>query len=186
MKKLIALVLVALFLIPMIAFADVDLSRMSLEDLISLDNQVINAIQNFNVGDKGTRENPYVVGDSVETTNYENASLTIKFIEYIPAEEVTYDLREKAAYTWQIGEAKVDIAKFMVRLNRHGTWSDDLSVYCSQFSAYDSEFISVEHDYARGLGDIAEGTAGYQYVVLLESDNVRYLVYDNRVWFKLY
>lgn len=44
MKKLIALVLVALSLIPMVAFADVDLSGMSFDELVSLNGKLLKEI----------------------------------------------------------------------------------------------------------------------------------------------
>lgn len=44
MKKLIALILVALSLIPVIAFADVDLSGMSFDELVSLNGKLLKEI----------------------------------------------------------------------------------------------------------------------------------------------
>lgn len=44
MKKLIALILVALSLIPMVAFADVDLSGISFDELVSLNGKILKEI----------------------------------------------------------------------------------------------------------------------------------------------
>ena len=44
MKKLIALILVVLTLVPMVAFADVDLSGMSFDELVSLNGKLLKEI----------------------------------------------------------------------------------------------------------------------------------------------
>lgn len=74
MKKVLALVLALLMAIPAFAFADVDLSGMTLEDLQALRKQVDAAIASLQMESgevltKATRKSPAAVGQMVEITS---------------------------------------------------------------------------------------------------------------------
>ena len=71
MKKLIALILVALSLIPMVAFADVDFSGMSFDELISLNEKLIQEIiSRPEFKEVTVPTGSYKVGEDIPAGNY--------------------------------------------------------------------------------------------------------------------
>lgn len=184
MKKLIALLIV--LLLPAFAAAEVDLGSMSIQELNNLQRNVIKAIQATSTAEKGTKENPLVMKESGVTNKYSDDVITVQFVAETKAGEASKRLIDKAIYDWEYDDPnEVDILQFMLTYNKASDWSDSLSCYDSSFFAYDSNFIAIELPSAKAMSEIAEGTSGYKYIAVYPEDDITYIVYENRLWFKI-
>ncbi|MEG1472333.1 MAG: hypothetical protein RSC40_05530 [Clostridia bacterium] len=71
MKKLVSVLLIVLFLVPTFAFAEVDLSGMSFDELVALKDQINKAIWESDTWQEVTvPQGVYVVGDDIPEGNW--------------------------------------------------------------------------------------------------------------------
>lgn len=203
MKKVLALVLALLMAIPAFAFADVDLSGMTLEDLQALRKQVDAAIASLQVQSgevltKATRRSPAAVGQTVEITAsyYDRYTATFDVTINEVYRGAAYDELMKGRYDGpepQEGNeyiaAKVTV-KF-VRIDeidevKAGTDDPKASVDAiSNFDSFDesgAEYDNVNYSIQDlpELKSLYEGgeTTGYFRFEVRKDDPAPYLVYE--------
>lgn len=203
MKKVLALVLALLMAIPAFAFADVDLSGMTLEDLQALRKQVDAAIASLQVQSgevltKATRRSPAAVGQMVEITSSYFSHYTATFDVTINEiyRGAAYDELMKGRYDGpepQEGNeyiaAKVTV-KF-VRIDeideaKAGTDDPNVSVDAvGNFESFDengAEYDNINYSIQDlpELKSLYEGgeTTGYFRFEVRKDDPAPYLVYE--------
>lgn len=203
MKKVLALVLALLMAIPAFAFADVDLSGMTLEDLQALRKQVDAAIASLQVQSgevltKATRKSPAAVGQMVEITStylsYYTATFDVTINEIYRG--AAYDELMKGRYAGpapQEGNEYISVkvtVKF-VRIDeidevKAGTDDPKVSVDAiSNFDSFDesgAQYDNVNYsvDDLPELKPLYEGgeTTGYFRFEVRKDDPAPYLVYE--------